>query len=173
MRAFIAIDLPEEIKQKLREYQKQLRGGRFSLTKDFHLTLKFLGDIDFEKSEEIKKRLQAVKFSPFSANISSIGYFPNISNIRVIWVGIEPDIEAKMLQKEVDDSLNGLFEIEKDYKSHITLARVKFINNKNELKDSISNIKTEKMKFKVENFKLKKSTLTREGPVYEDLEKPF
>lgn len=169
MRAFIAIDLPEEAKEELRKVQKFLKGGKFSLTKDFHITLKFLGELTPDKAEVIKEKLSPIKFASFQMRLSTAGVFPGSSNIRVVWVGAIPEEEIKKLQEQIDESLKEFFPKEKDFKSHITIARVKFVDNKKELIDSINNIKIEKIKFNVENFKLKKSTLTREGPVYEDI----
>ncbi len=169
MRVFIAIDLPEEVKEEARKAQRQLKGAKFSFTNDFHITLKFLGELTPDKADEVKEKLKEIKFNKFAAAASLIGFFPDSAKIRVIWIGINPAAEIEGLQAQIDEKLKQQFPKEKGFKAHITIARVKLIDNKKELIDSINNVKTEKIEFNVDNFKLKKSTLTREGAVYEDL----
>lgn len=74
------------------------------------------------------------------------------------------------LQKAVDEKLFDLFEKEKRFMSHLTIARVKSIKAKREFLEELEKISFPKMRFMIEKFKLKKSTLSRKGPVYEDLE---
>lgn len=172
MRAFIAIELPEEIKDYLKELQKELMGIRVSFVKDFHLTLKFLGEVDEFTLEKIKNKLKEIKFEPFSLKLTNIGVFPNESYIRVVWVGAEPEQKVVELQKKVENSLFD-FKFKKDYefKAHLTLARVKFIDDKTAFVDKIKKLEVKPLEFEVSSFSLMKSTLTGEGPVYEELEK--
>ena len=74
------------------------------------------------------------------------------------------------LQKEIDEKLSPIFEPERRFMSHLTIARVKSIKDKNIFLEKIKKIKFDKIKLKVKNFKLKRSKLTRNGSVYEDLE---
>lgn len=168
MRAFIAIDLTEEIRNYLKEVQSRISNGKLSLAKDFHLTLQFLGEVEEEKIPQIKKTLNQIKFKKFKINLSKMGVFPSENYIRVVWVGLTPEEEVTRLQKEIDESLK---EFPGDFKfhPHITLARVKFIENKKEFLDKLKNIKIKQIEFEVNEFKLKRSTLTPEGPIYEDL----
>ncbi len=170
MRLFIAIDC-NELKDYFFELQRQFpKNARLSLVKSFHLTLKFLGEVQPNKIEEIVEILKKVKFSPFSVHLESIGIFPTENYIRVVWVGLKPEDKVLELQKAVDDSLKNFFRKEKDFKAHITLARVKFPEDKKSFVEEVKKIKVENEKFDIKDFRLVKSTLSREGPVYEDLE---
>ncbi|MBI2142509.1 RNA 2',3'-cyclic phosphodiesterase, partial [Candidatus Woesearchaeota archaeon] len=62
MRLFIAIDLPEEAKNELLRVQGLLPEAKLSRTKDFHITLKFLGEVTLQKAEWVKEKLRQVKF---------------------------------------------------------------------------------------------------------------
>lgn len=173
MRAFIAFEIPEEIKKVLIEAQSQLDKckAKLKITKDFHLTLKFLGEIDEKKVEEIKKKLNEIKFDSFETSLTNIGVFPGENSIRVVWVGLN-DSENKItgLQKEVDSKMETLgFKKDTRFHPHLTLARIKFVKDKQDFIKSLKEIKIEKKAFEVSEFKLIKSTLTGEGPVYEDL----
>lgn len=169
MRVFIAIDLPQEIEDYFKEIQNQIKSNvKLSLAKDSHLTLKFLGEIDQEKVDDTTEKLNKIKFAKFKIRLSEIGFFPSENYVRVVWIGIIPVEEINGLQKRVDSALKQ-FPSDFKFHPHITLARVKFIEGKKEFIDKIKNIKIKPIEFEVSNFKLIKSTLTPEGPVYEDL----
>ena len=169
MRLFIAINIPEKVSDHLFELQKRLSGGKLTLTKSFHLTLKFLGEVTPAQTEEIKKRLQKIQFKQFTASLDGTGIFPSEQMIRVVWIGIEPSEIICELQKQIDEALP--LKKEKDFKAHITLARVKTVENKKQFSEQVKNLKVEKIPFEVKEFKLIQSQLRgREGPLYTDLE---
>ena len=103
MRTFIAIELPETIKEYLKEIQKELTGIKASFVKDFHLTLKFLGEVSEDKIEKIEEKLKEVNFEPFKVTLSNTGVFPSESYIRVVWVGLEPEDKIIEIQKKVNE----------------------------------------------------------------------
>ena len=175
MRAFIAIDLPDELKKKVSDFQNELQKQDFvaaNWTSDYHLTLKFFGDIDERKEKEIATILVdiASKTKCFELELKGVGAFPSQDYVRVLWMGAGyGDDEAKFLQKEIDGSLEELdFEREANYANHLTLARIKAVKDKFKLKKFFEN-KQSFGKFKVSSIKLIKSTLTKSGPVYETL----
>jgi len=173
MRTFIAIEIPEEVKKVFIEAQAQLDKdkAKLKITKDFHLTLKFLGEVEEKKIEEIKSALKEIKFNSFETSLTDVGVFPGENSIRVVWVGLN-DSENKItnLQKEVDSKLETLgFKKDTRFHPHLTLARVKFVEDKERFIKNLKEIKIEKKSFKITEFKLIKSILTPEGPVYEDL----
>jgi RNA 2',3'-cyclic 3'-phosphodiesterase len=174
MRLFIAVEAPEEVKEYIVQLQEHIKDSRskikFTDKNQIHLTLKFLGKVQPHIAEEVKNILKTVKFKPFSVYLDKIGFFPSESYISVVWVGLEPENPVLDLQKDIDEKLKNLFDKEKDFKAHITLARIKYTNNKEEFIKKLKNIKVEKKKIEVRSFKLVKSNLTPLGPVYEDLE---
>ena len=170
MRLFIAIDF-NELKDYFLELQKLLpKNAKLSLTKSFHLTLKFLGEVQPNNVEKIIENLQNIKFQQFNVFLDSIGIFPTENYIRVVWIGLQPEEKVLGLQKSVDDCLKGLFKKEKDFKAHITLARVKFPEDKKAFVEELKRIKVDNKKIEIKDFRLVKSTLTPKGPIYEDVE---
>ncbi|MEK6892493.1 MAG: RNA 2',3'-cyclic phosphodiesterase [Nanoarchaeota archaeon] len=170
MRLFVAIDF-NELKDYFVDLQKHLpSNAKLSLVKSFHLTLKFLGDVQPNNVDEIIDNLKKIKFNTFSVNLDSIGIFPTENYIRVVWVGLSPEEKIIELQKQTDESLKNLFKKEKDFKAHITLARVRYPADKKSFVDGIKKIKVENKRIEIKDFRLVKSTLTPQGPVYEDLE---
>ncbi len=169
MRTFVAIDLPQEVIDELASVQKILPAARIALARDFHLTLKFLGELTPAKVDVVRDCLSRVRFKPFAASLSGIGVFPSESYIRVVWVGIEPEEEIVALQKQIDDALEKEFPKEKGFEPHLTLARVKLIDDKERFKKQLQQVNVKSIRFTVDSFKLKRSTLTREGAIYEDI----
>ncbi|AEF97122.1 RNA 2',3'-cyclic phosphodiesterase [Methanotorris igneus] len=166
MRCFIAIDLPEEIKDKIEEVKKhfKIKGIKLVEKENLHITIKFLGEIDEEIVEKIKNL--DLSISPIKVKIKNIGVFPNENYIRVIWLGATNLVD---LFKEVDEKLSEIgFKKEREYVPHVTIGRVKFIENKKALKDKIEkHRKIDIGEFEVKSIKLMKSTLTPNGPIYE------
>ena len=168
MRLFIAVEFDSNI---FRLIQNKIDTSNLKLkfTNTYHLTVKFLGEVSDEKVELIKRRLGEVKFSSFDVLLGDIGFFPNAHYVKVIWVGFFANDKINELQRKVDDALSELFSSEKRFHAHITLARVRDIFDKEKLSENINSIQFEKLKFNVNGFKLMKSNLTPEGPVYIEL----
>lgn len=173
MRLFIAMDF-DELKDYLIELQNNLpkEDIKLTLTKSYHLTLKFLGEVSETDTEKIIECLKKIKLEEFEINLDEIGVFPNKHYVRVIWVGVNPKEQVIELQKSIEESLNE-FGFKKDFKfhPHITLARVKLVKDKQNFIDALKKLKIDKhKKIITKEFKLIKSTLSQERPIYEDLE---
>lgn len=173
MRLFIAIEIPKDIKEYISKIQEKIDTTknkiRFINKAQTHLTLKFLGEVQPDKVEHITENLRKIAFKTFSVYLDKIGIFPNENYIKVIWIGLKPEEPVLQIQKNIDEGLKKLFKKGKNFKVHVTLARVKYIDNKENFIDKLKKIKIENKKIDMDNFKLVKSTLTPQGPVYEDL----
>lgn len=175
MRCFIAIDLPEEVKRELTKIQKQLESvnlkAKFVKPEQIHITLKFLGEISDNQINKIKEILKQIKFEPFKVRLNNLGVFPIQQFIRVIWVDILPKEKLMELQQKIESVLDGqgIKKDERNFETHLTLARVKFVKDKEALISRLNEIKIKPLEFEIRDFVLKKSTLTKEGPVYEDI----
>ncbi len=169
MRCFIAIELPEDIKRKLRDIKFDETIARIVKPTDYHLTLKFLGEIGEAKLERVKKDLSKIRFKPFRLKLDKTGFFPKDKNfIRVVWISVTPKRKISKLKEDIDDALISLFDREKRFEPHITLGRVKTVKNRNKFSEFFS-LKIEG-DFSVNSFKLIKSELTDNGAIYELLE---
>lgn len=180
MRAFIAIELPIEIKEALKKLQEELKKSgadvKWVAPENIHLTLKFLGEIDQKKSAEVIGiiREAAEDNGPFLIGFDSVGVFPKINFPRVIWVGIaQGDEETKKIAAELEEKLAaiGIAKEKRPFSSHITIGRVRSLKNKDGLITKLDNLagyfKDTKYQFKAAQITLFKSTLTPKGPLYE------
>jgi len=181
MRTFIAIELPNEIKDSLSRLQEELKASgadvKWVEPNNIHLTLKFLGEIDDKKIEKITKIIDdtAQGKDKFQINISSLGAFPKIDFPRVIWVGVDTgDKEVNDIAKELEEKIAkiGIPKEDRPFSSHITIGRTKSSLNREKLVQDLK-IKAElgarKLEFYVTKIALFKSTLTPKGPIYEAL----
>ncbi|MFC1691760.1 RNA 2',3'-cyclic phosphodiesterase [Nanoarchaeota archaeon] len=174
MRLFVAIELPEDIKKILLDAQSKLDTSLAKLNPvkpaQMHLTLKFLGEVEEDKIDEIKNALKTVSFENFEAKLAQIGVFTE-EFIKVIWVGLEPMDKLKDLYDKIDLSLKEFgFKDDFNYHPHLTLARVKFVKDKEAFLEKTKNIEIPQSSFKADKFYLIKSDLTEEGPVYEHID---
>jgi RNA 2',3'-cyclic 3'-phosphodiesterase len=135
IRAFLAIDPPENILQAMSRLQEKLKreiGGRISWTKPQgqHLTLKFFGDISTEDVKNICSAVQNRIISEQSLNlkIEKLGVFPDNRKPRVLWCGVTGDTEKlSVIQKQLESDFAGIgFPAEeRPFRPHLTLGRIK------------------------------------------------
>ena len=170
MRLFVAVDMPKEACIELEILQGLLPAENFTLAKHFHITLKFLGEVHESMAAKVREELREVKFEKLIFKLGKIGFFPDENNIRVIWVGVQPEDIVVNLQKKVDSIIGKEFPDDHPFSAHITLARVKFIGDKKGFINKIRTINVKTMEFEIDSFTLKKSSLSRIGPAYKDLE---
>lgn len=175
MRVFIAIDLPEKIKKKLNEVEKHIGDENAKIKwveeENKHLTLRFLGEVSEEKANEIREKLKEIKFKKFLTSVSEIGVFPSESYIKVIWVGLKPDKSIIELKNKIEDKLAEIgIDRSERFQAHITLGRVRFVEDKLGLVEKVKSAMLEEEPFIVDKFLLIKSTLTKKGPIYDIIE---
>jgi RNA 2',3'-cyclic 3'-phosphodiesterase len=180
IRAFIAVEFPVDMKNRLADFQSDLKAGRHNFVKWvdpklMHLTLKFLGDQGPDKIEVIKKVLEASAAScqPLTLSTGPTGCFPNPKNLRIFWLGLEGDLDQLTgVQKGIEDGLarEGFPAENRPFTAHLTLARLRDECTMQERASFASVIQSARFEpgisFAVERITLMKSTLTPPGPLY-------
>ncbi len=161
MRCFIAFDIPEEIKEKVKEIQENIKWdfAKISFVKEIHCTLRFLGEIKEKDVDYLKEELSKLKFKNFNVEIDEFIYFPNDKKIRVIGLNLKSG-KLYELKEKIDGLIKEKFGKDRKFKAHLTIGRVKFIKDREEL---MKRLKTEKLKFLVDKIILYKSELLNEG----------
>lgn len=136
IRAFIAIDLPDEVQTAIEETQARLKrspvGVKVSWAKigNLHLTLQFLGYVEEPVIPKISAALAgvAVRHAAFDVAVAGAGAFPNERMPRVLWVGCRDEAgKLKALAKDVQAAMRAFgFEPEqREFTAHLTLGRIK------------------------------------------------
>jgi 2'-5' RNA ligase len=132
MRSFIALEFDDELKSRLDFIQRKLKysssKGSWINSNNFHMTLKFLGEIDSNHIDDIGRLLDNIsgRFNPIRLSFDELGVFRNGGEIRVLWIGTKGEIDIlNNLYKELENEMLNLgFKKEKrEFKPHITLAR--------------------------------------------------
>ena len=134
IRTFIALELPADIISLLHDVQQELKRlnirARWVRPANIHLTLKFLGDINPDDVDKIGAALTAAAadISSLTLSVRGIGVFPGIKRTRIIWVGLDGNIqELFALQSRLEAELDaiGIPKEKRAFKAHLTLGRVK------------------------------------------------
>ena len=175
MRCFISIELPDNVKSQIFHAFEKLEHskvcqGNFVKRDNLHLTLKFLDKVPSEKVELIKEELKKIDFRQFPVETGEVGFFPSEKFIKVLWIRlVSPDFED--LKKQIDNSLIklGFNEKEREFSSHVTIARINKIRDKESFFDKVKELAPKKMFFIANEFSLIKSVLKKNGPEYKIL----
>ena len=174
MRVFIALNLPLEVKDYLFLLQSSFKSSNakinFVAKKNLHQTLKFFGDINETKLETLQENLSNIHFNKFYVELSSFMVFPNVGLPKVLWVGLEPENTIINLQKLIDQFTLTIGKKDTKFGAHLTLGRIKLIKDKDKFFKDICDVKLKPLRFPVEKFSLIKSELTKNGPIYSNIQ---
>ena len=192
VRCFIAVELPEEVRDEIAQLQAQLKsdnqpGVKWVDPYGIHLTLKFLGSVDQDKISPITKAMveAAHDIAPFHLKVEGLGVFPNLRRVQVAWVGIGGEVEKlAQLQQGIESALAklGFAPENRRFTPHLTLARLRdraSLEERQSIGQLIADTKFESAyNFPVAAISLMRSQLTREGAIYSqifsvELEKPL
>lgn len=178
MRIFIAIELPAEIKAALAALQNELRQTRADIgwTKpgNFHLTLKFLGEVEASQIPAITNACLevATHVSAFSLRLQKTGVFPNLKQPKVLWAGLASEgDELSQLQQRVEANLQplGFAKESRAFHPHLTLGRVKSLANIAAVTAKLLTCPLPQLSFPVCELVVMQSQLHSSGSIYTPL----
>ena len=173
VRCFIGFFIPTEIKEKIINVQKQIQKLPITLklveAENLHICLSFLGDVKEEKVKNICEKLDSIckRYDKFEVEISGIKLIPTENYVRVLALDVK-STTLENIRKDVENEIGG------DSKPlHLTLCRVKKIENKKETIEKIKKIESDVGRFEIEKISLIKSILQKTGPIYTSLYDSF
>ena len=174
MRCFISIDIDKKLVNKIVEIQRHLLNMnidvKFVGPENLHFTVKFLGDVNENEVNVIKKSLEQClnRQVKFRINVNGMGYFGKPSHIRTLWLGLNKG-EDKLV--ELMKNVNDYVKVgERNFSPHLTIGRVKSGENRENLLKFLNDSKNVNVgEMDVNEVKLKSSTLMGKGPIYSDL----
>ena len=178
IRCFVAIEIPQSVQAALKSVQTRLQSEihRASWTKpgNFHLTLKFLGDVHPETIDKVGRVIQdvATEQAPFTIALGGVGAFPNFARPRVLWVGLNQGASTvSHLAESVNLDLKQLgFPTDNRFHPHLTLARMRTPMNLKPLKNMLCQYDTlDGAVVKVNEITLMQSQLHPNGAIYTPL----
>jgi 2'-5' RNA ligase len=125
-RLFIAADLSEAAKEKLSAISSGLPGADWVPTEQFHLTLRFLGEIEHGLFQEIRQGLGSLQAKSFFLSLRGLGHFPLRGDPEVLWAGVARSEGLLSLRNKVESLVvkRGAPADSRNFFPHVTLARI-------------------------------------------------
>lgn len=184
IRSFIALEMPDEVKETVALIIKRLRPAQHRYVKwvspdGTHLTVKFLGNIFPSQIAQITDIMKtaAGKVPPLELNLGGLGMFPNEQRPRVIWVALEGNTDPlAAMQREIEQALApmGFAPENRAFTPHLTLGRVRDNASSDDRKEIAGVVRDKKIDYEasfiLKELSLMKSTLTPTGAIYNRLD---
>lgn len=170
MRLFVALSLPYSLHDRLSQLCCGLSGARWVKPENFHITLRFLGDLDEHSATDVDAALQGVSVPAFDLQLEGMGAFSEGKRLKALWAGIQPSDALSHLQSKVEKAIarTGLPTERRKFKPHVTLARFKGQGPTPRLDQYLqANALLRSAPFPVQDFVLYSSVLTHDGAHYE------
>ena len=130
MRLFVALDLPNAVRQSLGELIARLKveysGAKWARPESMHVTLKFIGEVDAKKLDPIRLALASVHSpQPVDMHFRNMGFFPGERRPRVLWCGVEASANLAELAVSIARALVplGVPAESREFVPHLTMAR--------------------------------------------------
>ncbi|MDZ3837482.1 MAG: RNA 2',3'-cyclic phosphodiesterase [Rhodospirillales bacterium] len=125
LRLFVAIPLPEDVTSALLRVCSGLPGARWLDTSAFHVTLRFIGEVDGATADDVFQALGRLRSPAFPMLISGVGCFESSGKVHTLWAGVEKNDLLVRIRDKVDVAVTrtGLPAERRKFKPHITLAR--------------------------------------------------
>ncbi|KMQ50114.1 2'-5' RNA ligase [Chitinispirillum alkaliphilum] len=164
-RLFVAIDLPENIKEKITSTYLAIPSAKWIDKDQLHLTLRFIGETSRETAESLDSCLRGIDFPPISLTMKGVGFFPPRKQPRILWCGIAENEQLMRFQNKIERavSASGISPDNRKFHPHITVARLKNSPPERVADYMAMNSLFETEQFTVSEFHLYSSHLSREG----------
>lgn len=166
-RLFVALQPPAHIRQKLLDTMGGISRAHWQTDEQLHLTLRFIGEVDRHRAEDIAAALGSIHHPRFDIALDGVGQFDRRGRVDNLWVGVSPHGPLKTLHNKVDQALArvGIGPDRRTFLPHITVAR--FGREVGPFDGYVSRwggIRSDA--FTIEDFCLFESQLTQNGSVY-------
>lgn len=166
-RLFAALPLPPEIRTRLTLLQGGLPGARWTRPENFHITLRFIGEVDARTADDVASALDAVQAAPFDVVLKGCGVFGK-DKPRSLWVGVAPNPDLNRLAAKIERACQtiGLPPDGRKFAPHVTLARINGVPPEKIRAYVEEHALFETPPFRVEAFGLYSSRLGQDGSTY-------
>ncbi len=177
LRLFIALDFPDELRQRLgaviSDAKDYCEGIKWVSPENIHLTLKFLGETPEDMVSAITGGIEMAISDRAAYNVSVTGFggFPNLRKPRVVWAGITGEKAIIETAHMVNTELTriGIPADAKRLSPHITLGRVKRPGDFTRLISYFESLNFSSSPYILDRIRLVQSTLTQSGPIYKNV----
>ncbi|NQW01052.1 MAG: RNA 2',3'-cyclic phosphodiesterase [Rhodospirillales bacterium] len=125
MRIFVALPLPKEVRQDLAGICGGIAGTRWIEPENFHLTLRFIGEIGRGQADDLHTELTSIRFPEIECRLSGIGTFERRGHVTMLWAGLDHPQAVIALHDRIEAAARRAgFPCEaRKFKPHVTLSR--------------------------------------------------
>lgn len=125
-RLFTALELPADVRAALARLRQPLPGTKWREPEEFHITIRFAGDIDNRAAEEFASRLTDLSLPSFALRIAGLGAFGG-NDPRALWAGVAECRELHALAQAHERAARaaGLAPEKRKFRAHVMLARLR------------------------------------------------
>lgn len=171
-RLFLAIDPPPAVADAMAELRTESLDGRWTDPEQYHLTLRFIGDVPEEKVSDLREAAAPADAAPFELAPSGLGVFPTRRNPSVVWTGLEEQPALFDLQERLENRLveAGFDPEDRPFTPHITIARVREVSAEQVHRFLRAHEEFEAPSFRVSTYHLYDSELHPDGARHTRLE---
>jgi 2'-5' RNA ligase len=126
MRLFVGVELAWTLRERLALLAGGVPGARWVPAENYHLTLRFIGEVPGHQAEEIDQALAALRARRFELSFAGVGTFSKAGRVVALWIGVERNPLLDHLQAKVETALQrvGLEPERRRFAPHVTLARL-------------------------------------------------
>jgi RNA 2',3'-cyclic 3'-phosphodiesterase len=126
MRLFIGLDLPWRLRERLAGLAGGIPGARWLPPENYHITLRFIGEVAAHQAEEIDHTLSGLRTRGFDLSLTGVGTFEKAGRPVQLWVGAERNQQLELLQSKIETACQraGLECERRRFIPHATLARL-------------------------------------------------
>lgn len=126
IRLFVALELPEDLRERLGMIATGVPGARWVPEENYHVTVRFVGDVNEDLVYDIVPALDEVRSEPFALTFAGAGHFETGGKVRALWVGVEKNPSLTALRDRVESALvrAGLPPERRKFTPHVTIARL-------------------------------------------------
>jgi 2'-5' RNA ligase len=167
VRLFLAIPIPETVADRLLTLEAEIPGASWRTAEQYHLTLRFIGEVDEPTARDIDTELGRIVAAPFEIALSGVGSFGG-REPSALWAGVDapPDLQRLATACETAIRNAGLPPESRKYKPHVTIAYLH-----GTLDHEVAHFLTEAAEFRserfiVDHFRMYSSRATRSGSHY-------
>lgn len=125
IRLFTALEIPDEAAERLARFQRGLDGARWIERPDFHITLRFMGDVPEDVADDIDEALSEIPMVPFDVEIEGLGEFGG-KRPHTLYAGVKLSEPLRVLQGRHESAMRrvGLKPETRNFTPHVTIARL-------------------------------------------------
>jgi len=163
MRLFFAIDIPKDIKEKISVFLKDSEISGNLVDKDnYHITLKFLGEIE-DLLPEVIKSVEDISFSSFECSLKNLGLFGPKNSPAVLFIEVNKGLDDLNTLNKLIDKATAKYNQDFKFQPHLTLARTPMIPK------NIKDYNFKSIDFPVKEYHLMESTVKKGKVLYKKI----